>query len=652
MIFALLTLLVALSISAIAAYYSIVGLAAIFAAAVLPIILMGVVLEIGKITATVWLHTFWKKAPSLTKIYLTSAVVILMFITSMGIFGFLSKSHIEQTAQSQDQIAKIETIKGNIERSQGKVDRWTSEIDRISKGVDTRVDNLVDKEQKQLDALYVRIDKEKDRARVQSDKNIKLQNDRIQQAKERKKDTLAAIEIKYKNSFSSSSKAKEIDQANKNEISVASSAQREIRKIQGVLKDQLDAIDKKYSGQIQTITKRINDLRNQANTKTDDIDGRVDKLEKLVLEEQKIVDQFRLEKNNIESSYRQLEAEVGPIKYIAEFIYGKDADRNLLEEAVRWVIIIIVVVFDPLAIMLVLAASMQIRWIREEKIKIKNSPENRQNRIEELEMKIEEYNEFLQKLEAELDRLVADDNAKASHIEELEKTIEQVNADKEKAITELEALMADKESKLNSRIAEQEETIEELRAKIEELLNREPEIKEVEVEVEKVIEDETKIKAAEELRRQKEAEAKELEKQVKARDAAMERLNEKYKLIPKEELNKSVATPDTQLESIIPEEALMPIADDEDDTIPPAAFGSVFPDNPTNGQLFTKTDVFPHVLYKWNDKKWINVDKDGTDSYLTEDYIRHLVEAVAKGETELDDLSEQEKQEMTDFLKK
>ena len=211
MIFALLTLLVALSISAIAAYYSIVGLAAIFAAAVLPIILMGVVLEIGKITATVWLHTFWKKAPSLTKIYLTSAVVILMFITSMGIFGFLSKSHIEQTAQSQDQIAKIQTITGNIERSQAKVDRWTSEIDRISKGVDTRVDNLVDKEQKQLDALYVRIDKEKDRAREQSDKNIKLQNDRIQQAKERKTDTLAAIEQKYKNSFSSSSKAKEVE---------------------------------------------------------------------------------------------------------------------------------------------------------------------------------------------------------------------------------------------------------------------------------------------------------------------------------------------------------------------------------------------------------------------------------------------------------
>ena len=346
MIFALLTLLVALSISAIAAYYSIIGLTAIFAAAVFPIILMGAVLEVGKITATVWLHTFWKKAPTLTKAYLSSAVIILMFITSMGIFGFLSKSHIQQTAQSQDQIAQIETIKGNISRAQSKVDRWTGEIDRISTGVDTRVDNLVDKEQQQLDALYVRIDKEKDDAREQSDKNIQLQNDRIQQAKDRKTDTLAAIEQKYKNSFSSSSKSKEIDQANKNEVGVAASAQREIRKIQSVLKDQLVAIDNKYAGQVTAIASRIDDLRNQANTKTDDIDGRVNELESLVLAEQKVIDKFRSEKNVIESSYRQLEAEVGPIKYIAEFIYGEDADRNLLEAAVRWVIICLLYTSD------------------------------------------------------------------------------------------------------------------------------------------------------------------------------------------------------------------------------------------------------------------------------------------------------------------
>ena len=647
MLFAILTLLVALSISAIAAYYSIVGLAAIFAAAVMPIILMGAVLEVGKIVSTVWLHTFWKKAPLLTRTYLSSAVFILMFITSMGIFGFLSKSHIQQTAQSQDQVAKIEVIKGNIERSNSKIDRWLQEVERLSTGTNTRVDTLVDKEQKILDNLYARIDKEKSDARKQADKNIQLQNDRISQARQRKEDNIKNIELKYQNSFSSQKKAKEIDQEKKNEVGVAASAQREIRKIQGVLKDQLDAIDKKYSDQVKAIANRIDDLRNQTNTKTDNIDGRVNELENLVLAEQKVVDGYRKDKTAIESSYRQLEAEVGPIKYIAEFIYGEDADRNLLEAAVRWVIIIIVAVFDPLAIMLVLAASMQIRWIREEK----HGPEAKTIRIKELEMKIEEYNEFLQKLEAELDRLTQEGEDKDGRITELESAIETVNADKDKAVEELEKLLEKNKDKfgaiidgLTEDIGENKEeikthkqTIKELKATIKELENKEPEIKEVEVEVEKIVEDETKIKAADALRKEKEAEAKELDKQIKARDAAMERLNKKYKLVEKPLAEK-----------------LMPIADDDDDDdeIPPAAFGSTFPDSPKNGQLFTKTDVFPHSLYKYNGKKWIDVDKNGTDSYLTEEYVRHLVEAVAKGETELEDLTDQEKQEMTEFLSK
>ena len=647
MLFAILTLLVALSISAIAAYYSIVGLAAIFAAAVMPIILMGAVLEVGKIVSTVWLHTFWKKAPTLTKAYLSTAVFILMFITSMGIFGFLSKSHIQQTAQSQDQIAQIETIKGNIERANGKINRWNDEIDRISSEVNTRVDGLVNKEQQTLDALYTRIDKEKDNARQQANDEIKLQNDRIQQAKERKVDTLNAIELKYKNSFNTSSKAKEIDKANSNEVSVAASAQRTIKNIQSNLKTSLENIDKKYNEQITIYQNRINKLRDSANTKTDNIDGRVNELETLVLAEQKKVDGYRKEKTGIESSYRQLEAEVGPIKYIAEFIYGEDADRNLLEAAVRWVIIIIVAVFDPLAIMLVLAASMQIRWIREEK----HGPEAKTIRIKELEMKIEEYNEFLQKLEAELDRLTEEGEDKDGRITELESAIETVNADKDKAVEELEKLLEKNKDKfgaiidgLTEDIGENKEeikthkqTIKDLKATIKELENKEPEIKEVEVEVEKIVEDKTKIKEAEAAAKLKEREAKELDKQIRARDAAMERLNKKYKLV-----EKPLA------------ETLAPVADnDEDgDDIPPATFGSKYPDDPKNGQLFTKTDVFPHTLYKYNGKKWILVDKEGTDSYLTEDYVRHLVEAVAKGETELEDLTDQEKQEMTDFLSK
>ena len=648
MLFAILTLLVALSISAIAAYYSIIGLTAIFAAAVLPIILMGAVLEIGKITATVWLHQHWKRAPWFSKTYLSIAVFILMFITSMGIFGFLSKSHIQQTAQSTEQIAQIETLEGNISRSQTKIDRWEADIGRLNKGTNVRVDNLVDGEQDTLNKLYERIDKIKNDARTQAEADIKLQNDRLDQARQRKKDTLEAIEQKYKNAFSSSAKSKEIDQANANEISVASSAQKEIRAIQKRLTDQLSAIDDRFKDQIAAITKRINNLRNQANTKTDDIDGKVDELEKLILAEQKVIDGYRDQKLTIEQNYRLLEAEVGPIKYIAEFIYGEEADRNLLEAAVRWVIIIIVAVFDPLAIMLVLAATMQISWIKEEK----HGPDAKQKRIEELEMKVEEYNEFLLKLEAELDRLVQEDKENTARIEELEKAIEDLAKEKEDAIEELNELYTKKEARLNKQLdgladevdklkvtaKEKDETIEELQAQVKAWEEKEPEIVIQEVEVEKLVEDETKIKAAEAEREAKQREADELAEQIRIRDEAMERLNDKYKLIEKKKTPKILkAAADN---------------DDDDDEIPPATFGSAFPDDAKSGQLFTKTDVFPHTLYKYNGKKWIEVDKDGTDSYLTEEYVRHLVEAVAKGETELEDLTDQEKLEMTNFLSK
>ena len=98
MLFGILTLLVALTISGVAIYYSVAGLVAIFAAASIPIIIMGGALEIGKLVAAVWLHRYWDRAKWWLRIYLSVAVLVLMFITSMGIFGFLSKAHIEQTA--------------------------------------------------------------------------------------------------------------------------------------------------------------------------------------------------------------------------------------------------------------------------------------------------------------------------------------------------------------------------------------------------------------------------------------------------------------------------------------------------------------------------------------------------------------------------
>ena len=114
MFFGLLVLFTALTISAVAIWYSVAGLVAIFAAAAVPIIIMGTSLEIGKLVTALWLHRNWKRAKWWLKSYLTIAVVVLMFITSMGIFGFLSKAHIEQNLASDTVEQRIEILEGKI----------------------------------------------------------------------------------------------------------------------------------------------------------------------------------------------------------------------------------------------------------------------------------------------------------------------------------------------------------------------------------------------------------------------------------------------------------------------------------------------------------------------------------------------------------
>ena len=368
MLLGILTFLSALTISAVAIYYSVAGLAAIFAAAVIPIIIMGVSLEIGKLVTAVWLHRHWSRAAWWLKTYLSIAVIVLMFITSMGIFGFLSKAHIEQTSMSQEQVALIKTLDDKEIRSQGKIERWTDEMNRLMKGEDVRVDNLIDREQKELDKINALIKAEKDDVRVDFDKQIELQNKRIEQAKERKEADIQAAKDRFEGSFGGGAKFdKAVEEAKANELSVASSAQREIRNINAKLNDALAAVDAKYAVDIKAIQDRIQDLRNQANAKTEDIDARVTELENFIDAEQLVIDQVREEKFGYEKEYRKLEAEVGPIKYIAEFIYGEQANQSLLESAVRWVIIIIIFVFDPLAVLLLIASQYTFQYVREDK---------------------------------------------------------------------------------------------------------------------------------------------------------------------------------------------------------------------------------------------------------------------------------------------
>ena len=268
MVLAFLTLLSGLAISAVAIYYSVIGLAAIFSAAVIPIMVMGAILEVSKLVSAWWLKANWDRAPLLLKSYMLIAVVVLMLITSMGIFGFLSKAHTDQAIVTGDVQAQVYLIDEQI-----KVER-----ENIA-----NAQSLI----KQLDDAVVGINSSG------VDREIKLRDGstRVQSAAER------ALQVRR-------SQAK--DRAN-------------------------------LTAQIE--------------------------------ESQTTILELQQKKAPIAANMREVEAKVGPIKYIAQLIYGEDPDENLLEKAVTWVIITIVFVFDPLAVLLLLASQMSFQWARQEKSK-------------------------------------------------------------------------------------------------------------------------------------------------------------------------------------------------------------------------------------------------------------------------------------------
>ena len=254
MILAWLLLLTGLTISAVAIYYSVVGLTAIFSAAVIPIIIMGSALEVGKLVCASWLKANWEKAPRFMKYYMTIAVVVLMIITSMGIFGFLSKAHNDQNLVSGDVQSKIAIYDEKIKTAKDNIDANRKALKQMDEAVDQVMGRSSDEKGAEK-AVAIRRGQQKERTRLQSE----------------------------------------------------------------------------------------------------------------ITTEQKIISQLSEERAPIAAEVRKVEAEVGPIKYIAKFIYGeRGADENMLEQAVTWIIILIVVVFDPLAVIMLLAAQMTFGWKKEE----------------------------------------------------------------------------------------------------------------------------------------------------------------------------------------------------------------------------------------------------------------------------------------------
>jgi len=261
MTLALIVLGVALAISGVAAFYSIVGLMAIFSASALSIAVMGSVLEVGKLATASWLYQNWKKVPRFLKYYLTGAVVILMFITSMGIFGYLSKSHIDAGTGTSELYVKLERLDSNIESERKSISRAEGQLEKLDFALERYIE--------------------------------------------------------------------------------------------------LNAVSK--------------GLR-----KRDEQKPERDALSQTVDESQDKIDIYLDERAEIQLKIKSFEVEVGPLKYISALLFGENESVNYLDKAVRYVIILLIFVFDPLAVLMLIAANMS---LKEEKNKRKrrerkNQPKN------------------------------------------------------------------------------------------------------------------------------------------------------------------------------------------------------------------------------------------------------------------------------------
>ena len=269
MFLTLLTFISAIAISLIAAGYSILGLATLFAGAAVPIIAMGSALEVGKLVAASWLYHNWREdIPRTLKAYLFTAIIVLIFITSIGIFGFLSKAHLDQVKPTAGNTEQIELIDKKIKQEEKIIERAEKTLAQLDKALDV----YIDKE-------YV-----------------------SRGLKERNKQ-----------------------------------------------KEERDLLNKS----IDEAMAKIADLNNS--------------------------------KSSINIEQLKLEADVGPLKYVAELIYGDNA-KDHFDSAVRIIILILIFVFDPLAVLLLIAANISLNQWRDKRDEAKTDTMDRAlKRIEVLE---------------------------------------------------------------------------------------------------------------------------------------------------------------------------------------------------------------------------------------------------------------------------
>lgn len=401
MFFGILTLITALTIAGVAAWFSIAGLIAIFSASATPIAIMAGSLEVGKLLTASWLYRYWNDTGIVLKSYLCVAVGILMLITSMGIFGYLSKAHLDQSAVSGDAIAQVERIQGLVARQESNIQIAEQRIEQLRSGNSINASDSIRQQETIRDSAYSRVQGDIDYAQnqitnirtqltnelaaidAQLERNLSAGNTRLE--------ALDAIVASYTTqgtittetrsggvfraaeteTVDNVARGNEVREQQKSEREQIANEQRQFQQDANTAKERLRTqandsiatqqanIDRYRSQAEQTVqaaNREINNLRAQSN---DSVEEREERVRNLQAE----IDGYYDEISNLnstlfeaQSAVRSLETEVGPIKYVAQLIYGEDS-TDYLDKAVTWFILLLVFVFDPLAVMLVIAAN-------------------------------------------------------------------------------------------------------------------------------------------------------------------------------------------------------------------------------------------------------------------------------------------------------
>ena len=504
--FGFLTLLTALIISVSAAYYSILGLTAIFAAAFWPIVILGSSLEVGKIVSTLWLHKYWDRAEVQYKVYLCAAIAILMLLTSMGVFGFLSKAHSDQSLVSGDVVAKIAIYDEKIKQARDNIDMSRRALVQMDAAVDQTLGRST--------------------TETGADKAAQL---RRSQATERNR-----------------------------------------------LLKEIDAEQKKIQA--------LNDQRAP-----------------------------------IAAEVRKVEAEVGPIKYIAALIYGDNPEANVLEKSVRWVIILIVIVFDPLALTLLLAATKSIEW-------------ERGVNILAAQRKEPEYEPDDGPLSDEqLDRLRA--MARKDLPTGRVTSTGQLFSDAEDFFNRARTVAQDIDSGNYEAPDPQPSTKKSILAGLDSMWARAKKTLIRDAESEHApLEDADSLVAHNETIDVAEKEARRQWKEANPDDT----IHRHTRLLKTGQINRLPWHND------LPTGTAGQVR----------GFGISFPDSAVKGDMFLRVDRLPTALYKFNGVNWIEVDKTLTDQHAYNDaYIDHLIEKISTGEYDPELLSDAERECIEQKLK-